>query len=446
MVRVLLLILRRRRDSNSWYRYRYTRFPGEPIRPLWHLSVLHTDYKFTGFFVVSKTSCKKNSFGKISAKENLAHSLKNGDVRRKILSYMPHQYSRTMKRRSFLSSLGAAVAGASILSSPQSALSATPTTNKRLFPPALPPALKPGMKIGIPAPASGVAKEDFDKKVKSFTKSLEELGLVPVIAKSVLSSGSYLAAPDEVRAAEFMEFVKNKDIGGIICMRGGYGVMRILPMLDFEAIQQNPKLICGFSDITALANAVYQRCNLVAFHGPMAAAELDDFTRQWFLPLVYPESTGKPSFEPIIYSNATKIVSYTGGKAQGRIVGGNLTIVTGLMGTPYDINTDGAILFLEDVGEQAYKVDRMLTQMWLAGKLQECAAVVLGQFSEAKDSSYMTTMEEVLRSRLAPLKIPVIANFPLGHVKEKFTMPIGVLAEVDADAKKFTILEPSVKW
>lgn len=350
---------------------------------------------------------------------------------------------KIMKRRTFLASLGAA-AGSAFYTSPN--VIAAPKGEKRLFPPILPPALKPGMKIGIPAPASGVAKEDFERKVKSFTKSLEELGLVPMIAKSVLAGTSYLAAPDEVRAAEFMEFVKNKDIGGIVCMRGGYGVMRILPLLDFAVIQQNPKLICGFSDITALVNTVYQRCNLVAFHGPVAAAELDDFTKQWFLPLVYPESTGKVRFEPLVYSDQLKLVSYTGGKAQGRIVGGNLTLITALMGTPYDINTSGAVLFLEDVGEKAYKVDRMLTQLWLAGKLQECAAIVLGQFTEAEDSSYVTTMEEVLRSRLAPLKIPVIANFPLGHVKEKFTMPIGVQAEVDADAKKITLLEPAVQW
>lgn len=364
----------------------------------------------------------------------------------------PHETAHSflaMKRRTFLSLFGAGTAASVALHSSPNVFAESLQSHsgtKRLFPPTLPPALKPGMKIGIPAPASGVAKEDFEKKVKRFIKSLEELGLVPVIAKSVLAGGSYLAAPDDVRAAEFMDFVKNKDIGGIICIRGGYGVMRILPLLDFEVIQQNPKLICGFSDITALVNAVYQRCNLVAFHGPVAAAELDDFTRQWFLPLVFPESTGKPRFEPLAYSDPTKITTLAPGKARGRIVGGNLTLVTALMGTPYDITTEGAVLFLEDVGEKAYKVDRMLTQMWLAGKLQECAAVVLGQFTEAEDSSYATTMEEVLRSRLAPLKIPVIANFPLGHVKEKFTMPIGVLAEVDADAKKITILEPSVKW
>ncbi len=339
-----------------------------------------------------------------------------------------------------------------MLASSQTSLAAVqqnPSPNiseKRLFPPALPPALKSGMKVGIPAPASGVAKEDFEKKVKAFATALESIGLVPVLAKSLVTTNSYLAAPDEVRAQEFMEFVKNPDIGAIICVRGGYGVMRILPMIDFAALQQNPKLISGFSDHTALVNTIYQRCNLVAFHGPMAAAEFDDFTRQWFLPLVYPELTKQAKYEAISYTDATKLTTIAPGKARGRIVGGNLTMITALMGTPYDINTEGAILFLEDVGEAAYKIDRMLTQMWLAGKLQSCAGIVLGQFTEGKDAGYATTVEETLRSRLAPLKIPVLGNFPLGHVREKFTMPIGVLAELDADNKKFTLLEPSVKY
>jgi muramoyltetrapeptide carboxypeptidase len=367
-----------------------------------------------------------------------------------------------MKRRSFFQFAGAsavALAGSSVVASSAFASStsssalgvssgAQKSAQKRLFPPALPPALKSGMKVGIPAPASGVAKEDFEKKVKAFSKTLEELGLTPVVAKSVMAGASYLAAPDEVRAAEFMEFVKNPDIGAIICIRGGYGVMRILPMLDFAAIEQNPKIISGFSDITALVNAVYQRCNLVAFHGPMGAAELDDFTRRWFLPQVFPATTGKSRFEPLVFADhASPMTSYVGGKARGRVVGGNLTMITALMGTPYDVETDGAVLFLEDVGEKPYKVDRMLTQMWLAGKLQKCAAIVIGQFTDGEDTFYPTvTMEEVFRSRLAPLKIPVLANFPLGHVKEKFTMPIGALAEVDADAKSFTLLEPSVRW
>ncbi len=358
-----------------------------------------------------------------------------------------------MNRRTFVQSLSttaiatASVGAASLLAPTNVVAQAFSKQDpKRLFPPTLPPALKPGMKIGIPAPASGVSKEDFEKKVKNFTATLESIGLVPVLAKSILAGNSYLAASDEVRAAEFMEFVKRPDIGGIVCVRGGYGVMRILPMLDFDAIQQNPKVISGFSDITALLNVMYDRCNLVSFHGPMAAAELDDFTRQWFLPMVYPESMKQSSFETLTYTDPVKLITIAPGKARGRIVGGNLTIVTGLMGTPYDFSTAGAVLFLEDVGEKAYKIDRMLTQMWLAGKLQECAAVVLGQFSEADDSGYTTTVADVLRSRLAPLKIPVIGNFPLGHVKEKFTMPIGVLAEVDSDAKKFSILEPTVRF
>jgi muramoyltetrapeptide carboxypeptidase len=372
-----------------------------------------------------------------------------------------------MTRREFIIGTGVTCATGVIIFNSSLLFASSPTVHenntKRLFPPTLPNALKPGMKVGIPAPASGVSKEDFERKVKNFCKALEEIGLVPVLAKSVMAGGSYLAAPDDVRAAEFMEFVTNKDIGAIICIRGGYGTMRILPMLDFAAIQRNPKIICGFSDITALVNVIYQRCNLITFHGPVAAAEFDEFTRQWFLPFVYPSASIKPvnkfteknytdkihtetvnTPEPLSYTDA-KITTIVGGKTTGRIVGGNLTLVTGLMGTPYDIDTAGTILFLEEVGEKAYKVDRMLTQLWLAGKLQECAGVVLGRFSEAEDSTYATTMDEVLSARFASLGIPVISNFPLGHIREKFTMPIGALVELDATARRFTVLEPTVR-
>lgn len=366
-------------------------------------------------------------------------------------------FVHSMNRRSFVQSLrSVGVLGASsILASQTNVFAAHLTSSqqllsvpeKRLYPPTLPPALKPGMKVGIPAPASGVTKDDAEKKVKAFATALEGIGLVPVIAKSIVAANSYLAAPDEVRAQEFMDFVRNPEIGAIICVRGGYGVMRILPMLDFTTIQQNPKIISGFSDHTALVNTIYDRCNLVAFHGPMAVAEFDDFTRQWFLPLVYPDLAKQQKFEPLTYvDTSAKLTTLAPGKARGRIVGGNLTMLTALMGTPYEVNTDGAILFLEDVGETAYKIDRMLTQLWLAGKLQSCAGIVLGQFTEGKDSTYATTVEEALKSRLSPLKIPVLGNFPLGHVKEKFTMPIGVMAELDADSRKFTLLEAAVRY
>ncbi|MEQ1824475.1 MAG: LD-carboxypeptidase [Pirellula sp.] len=353
-------------------------------------------------------------------------------------------------RRDFVSAVGGcgALAAISSFGSSQADAASLAQANNALRAPTLPRALRPGMKLGIPAPAGGVSKEDLETKLRAFEQAMKLLGLEIVVAKSVLAgahgAASFLAAPDEVRAAEFMEFVNRPDIDGIVCMRGGYGVMRILPLLDFDAIQKNPKVISGYSDITALVNAIYQRCNLVAFHGPIAAASLDEFTQKWFLPMVYTTPPQTP-VQKVVYEDDKGLVTLVSGKANGRIVGGNLTLIASTMGTPFEINTQGAVLFLEDVGEKAYRVDRMLTQLWLAGKLQSCAAIVLGQFTETDDSTGSTNVESVLKSRLASLNIPVLANFPVGHVKEKFTMPIGAMADVDSTNKRFSILEPTVR-
>jgi muramoyltetrapeptide carboxypeptidase len=355
--------------------------------------------------------------------------------------------SSQFDRRSFAHASAGIVAGA--IMAPFAAAtgpSDAATKSSGLVRPQLPPALKPGMRIGIPAPAGGVSKQDFESKLPRFRDAMNKLGLEIEVAKSVLagshSGTSYLAAPDEVRASEFMEFVKRSDIHGIVCMRGGYGVMRILPMLDFDIIRQHPKIICGYSDITALINAVYQGSNLVAFHGPIAAAELDPFSLKWFLSMVF---RGDTVPEQPRYHQPETLVTIAPGKAQGRIVGGNLTLIASTMGTPYELNTHQAILFLEDVGEKPYRIDRMLTQLWLAGKLQNCAAIILGQFTEADETSNATSVDEVLRARLQSLGIPVLGNFPIGHVQEKLTIPIGSLAEVDAINKSVSILEPTVQ-
>jgi muramoyltetrapeptide carboxypeptidase LdcA involved in peptidoglycan recycling len=446
--------------------------------------------------------------------------------------------------------------------------------HKRLI---FPAGLKHGSTVGVVAPASGISREEINAGVRS----LEGLGLNVVLGKSIYrGSAGFLAATDEVRAAEFMEFVQRKDIDAIITARGGYGVMRILPMLDYETIRDNPKIIMGYSDITALVNAIFARSNLIAFHGPVAAGEMDEFTRDSFVRTLFiptiaariasPEdlptepsetvsqsasapttpttptkstkkkaaetktrtatsmtsttsqkltptkivgsngaarkkiasklasthtqkaqkaqkSRTKPSStiasaaqkksgiasrkktlrmsrpghlsrpvlaqltdEPIHYTDSS-LVNYgttgTAGKAEGRLVGGNLTIVCALLGTPFEIQTADRILFLEEVNEEPYRIDRMLTQLWLASKLQQCAGIVLGKFSKSEASNEFTpsyNLDEVLRSRLEPLGIPVLAGFQFGHVKSKCTLPVGALAELDADAKKLTILERPV--
>ncbi len=350
-----------------------------------------------------------------------------------------------------------------------------------------PDALKKGSVVGIVAPASGVSPDE----VKSGVKSLEALGCTVVLGKSIYrGSAGFLAAPDDVRAAEFMEFINRKDIDAIVCARGGYGVMRILPMLDFEAIRQSGKIIMGYSDITALLNAIFIKSNMVSFHGPVASGEFDDFTRDSVVKTLFaPETSSEappeltdnngqhktkekkamakklsakhdkhnkfPNTTIIAAQAATDPIVYTdpaltvigAGKAQGRLVGGNLTIVCATLGTPYEIQTQDKILFLEDVSEEPYRIDRMLTHLWLASKLQQCAAIVLGKFSKSDPSNeYVPSynLDEVLRSRLEPLKIPVVNGFSFGHIKSKLTLPVGALAELDADNKKLSILEKPV--
>jgi muramoyltetrapeptide carboxypeptidase len=304
------------------------------------------------------------------------------------------------------------------------------------------------MKVGVPAPAGGISKQDFENKFRSFERSMRALGLEVEVAPSVLAGGksdaSYLAATDSVRAHEFMAFIQRKDIHGIVCMRGGYGVMRMLPLLDFNSIRENPKVISGYSDITALLNSITQRCNLATFHGPIAGAELDTFTQKWFVRMVCAEDIGKASGN-IEFESTDTLQTISAGQASGPIAGGNLTLIASTMGTPYEVETQGKVLFLEDVGEKAYRVDRMLTQLLLAGKLQKCAAILLGQFTEAEDAPGTTTVDTVLRERLSGLGMPVLANFPVGHVREKFTMPIGVSCMVDANRKSIRIDGPTVR-
>lgn len=309
----------------------------------------------------------------------------------------------------------------------------------------LPPALKKGDTVGIVAPASGVDQSD----IKSNIEFLKSIGLNVETGSAISKSQRYLAAPDNVRAAEFMEFIERSDINAILCARGGYGVMRILPMLDFGAIRRNPKIIMGYSDITALLIAVEQISGVVAFHGPVASSQFDNFTTKCFLKTVFaPEDEAVPKTS-ISVSDDSLLTLYKG-SAVGRLTGGNLSMVISTLGTPYEIDTAGAILFLEEVSEEPYKIDRMLTQLWLAGKLHQCAGIALGQFKNCEatgksDIELSFTLRQVLEQRISSLGIPAAYGLPFGHVKSKMTLPLGTRAELDAAKKTLTILDTSVR-
>jgi muramoyltetrapeptide carboxypeptidase len=308
----------------------------------------------------------------------------------------------------------------------------------------LPMALKEGSTVAITAPASQTSTWE----VSAFCRTLNKMGLKTVIGDTIKTRQKeykYLSASDEERAEEFMSFVEDSDIDCIISGRGGYGVLRILPLLDFDIIAKNPKIIMGFSDITALINAIYQKTGLVTYHGPVAVATFNDFTAESFKNVLYAKEEYKP--KKLSYS---KIQTVTKGTSQGIIIGGNLTMLVSTLGTPYEINTDDSILFIEEVSEQPYKIDRMLTQLDLAGKFSKIKGIIFGYYEglDRKCNFYpghSFTARQVIENRFKSMEIPAILGFPIGHIKDKLTMPIGIMAELDATKKTFTILEQAVR-
>lgn len=333
--------------------------------------------------------------------------------------------------------------------SPSPAPTMNPPCNQREDGILLPHALRKGSTVGIVAPASGVSMREIDEGMST----LKQWGCKVELGKAIKRGNGYLAASDAERAEEFMEFITRDDIDAILCARGGYGVMRILPMLDFDAIRQHPKIIVGYSDITALVNAVYSKSGVVAFHGPVASSDFNSFTKEYFYSTLFTSTPlGKiadtQEFNAINFSESRLKVLH-GGVCQGRLVGGNLTMVISTLGTPYEIDTTNAILFLEEISEEPYRIDRMLTQLWLAGKLQSCNGIALGRFKNCDGISnpgfkVSVPLESVLRERISSLGVPAVYGLPIGHIKSKLTVPIGTMAELDATQGTLSLLEPSV--
>lgn len=242
-------------------------------------------------------------------------------------------------------------------------------------------------------------------------------------------------------------------VDAIFCLRGGYGTPRILPHLDFDLIGKNPKTLIGYSDITALLIAIYVQTGLVGFHGPIANQTFSDYTLAEFKKiLVEPTTTAiigqAPPFEidEGKVEETNRITRFVGGTARGKLIGGNLSQVATLIGTPFEPDFRNCILFLEDVGEALYRVDRMLTQLWLAGKLQQVAGIAFGKFTEQSDGSENSfSMEEVIRMRCEPLQVPTVRGLMIGHIEDQTVVPIGIEAELDANAGTLTLLEPAVR-
>lgn len=341
----------------------------------------------------------------------------------------------TMLRRRFLQTLATVPAAQQLLRAGGTSDTDTGSAAQRAR--ILPRGIGRGSTIGIVAPASAA----FSSEIRDFVALCAAWGVKTKLGRNISRRSGYLSAPDEKRAAEFMEFIEDPTVDAVVCARGGYGVMRILPLLDFAAIRQAGKVIMGFSDITALLVAVNQMSGLVTFHGPVASSSFDSFTVQSL------ESVILRTQPPKAFQDQ-RLTTIQPGLAQGRLTGGNLAMVVSTLGTRYEIDTRDAILFLEEINEEPYRIDRMLTQLWLAGKLQTCKAIAFGNFRncEAKGISITGpsfTLEHVFHERIAPLGVPAIYGLPFGHVKSKLTLPIGIQAELDATKKQLTLLEPA---
>ncbi|MGC3960584.1 MAG: LD-carboxypeptidase [Verrucomicrobiota bacterium] len=312
-----------------------------------------------------------------------------------------------------------------------------------------PPRLNPGDTLGIIAPAS--APPD-PKNVDRAIAVLENLGYKIKLAPNVHKRWGYLAGSDRERANDLMRMFTDKSVNAILCVRGGYGTARLLPLLDYKIIRANAKIFVGYSDITSLHCAFLTKAGLVSFHGPMlnsefATPELTDFTVQSFLRTL--ASTDKQENIAAGYPDKTvKILRR--GIARGQLIGGNLALLCTVIGTPWQPSFKNAILFLEDIGEAPYRWDRMFTYLANCGLLQQVAGIAIGLNADCEDphaktaKEYRQTLAEVLKERLLPLQIPIVAGLPFGHVPMNATLPVGIQAELDANRGALRLRETGI--
>jgi muramoyltetrapeptide carboxypeptidase len=306
--------------------------------------------------------------------------------------------------------------------------------------------LEVGMTIGLVAPSSAPGKKEL---IEKGMQVLNELGFKTKLAKNALAKKGYLSGTDRQKLADLHAMFSDPKIHAVICLRGGYGTPRLLECVDFDLIRKNPKIFVGFSDITGLHIPLLFKSRLTTFHGPMVTSNFaHEEAREYSLgSLIRIISQPKPFGSILPGSGMKRGKTLNKGRATGTLIGGNLSLLVTFLGTPWDFSTKGRILFIEEVGEANYRIDRMLTHLLNAGKLQSAAGIVLGQFSDTEckptaDGRPTQTLEEIIRDRLKPLNIPIAYGFPFGHEKTTATLPLGVKATLDA-AKGDLVIEES---
>ncbi len=350
-------------------------------------------------------------------------------------------------RRFFLKTT-AVFTGLGALAPVQTLLAQSPAKTKAFSERILPKRLKKGDTLGLTAPGGYITEDELNEAVAT----LKDLGFKTYHTDTVLYRHGYFAGTDQQRAKDLMHMFTNTDVDAILCVRGGYGSNRILDLLDFDAIRKNPKALIGYSDITSLINVFYQKLGLIGFHGPVAISSFNDFTVKSFEKVLmkaknrykYSNKRQEDTENNSDYDQYT----ITGGKAEGILVGGNLVMIDTLIGTEYEPDFENKIVFLEEIREKPYRIDRLITHLLMASNIKKAAGIVLGIFKdcdineEGKEGSF--TLREVLFDRFANLDIPCYYGMPFGHVRNKITIPIGIRAIMNADKHSLMLTEPAV--
>ncbi|MBA4293978.1 LD-carboxypeptidase [bacterium] len=337
-----------------------------------------------------------------------------------------------MTRRQLLA-LGLATASSVVLPKVARATTTTmpqPQSDKHISP----QSLKPGDQVALIAPASPVgAAEDLT----AFRSRIESLGLVPVDAPNLMRTWAYLGGTDQERLDDLHWAFKNPEIKAVFPVRGGYGCTRLLLQINYNLIRQNPKILCGYSDITALLIAINQASNLITYHGPVVASTPSEYSDANLKAFLFGTPTQYEFKNPTGEGDQYTLQAITKGIATGPLTGGNLALLSAMCGTPHQLQGAGKIVFIEDIREDPYKIDRMLTQLINSGSLRNAAGIICGQFTncdpeEPEPNEWL--VKDVLNERLGLLGIPVMTGAAIGHVRPKWTIPIGTTATLDTNS------------
>ena len=310
-----------------------------------------------------------------------------------------------------------------------------------------PPRLKAGDTVGLVNPAGATFHPD---DVVIAEEVLTALGLKMKAGEHLLDRRGYLAGSDKDRALDINRMFSDADVAAILTLRGGWGCSRLLDLLDYSVVAQNPKILMGYSDITSLLLALNAKTGLVTFHGPVGVSTWNKYSTDFVEKLLFKGEVFSMENPKDPGDNLTRVkdrvLTINGGNARGKLLGGNLSVLTAMVGSEYLPDFKGNILFLEEVGEDVYRVDRMLTQLKLAGILDRLSGFVFGKCSDCgPGKGYGSlTLEEILDDHIKPLGIPAWYGSMIGHIENKFTIPLGVEAEIDADRGRISLLEAAV--